>query len=81
GRADLGLPSNLSYGAVVPFLKDETLNSMKYAQATGAGYLSISSGLFELGPETAFYIHKPTAVPVVMASSWLAGVATFPTLR
>lgn len=81
GRADLGLPAGDTYGAVVPFLKDETLNSLKYAQATGAGYLSISSGVFELGPETAFYIHKPTAVPVVMASSWLVGVATFPTLR
>ncbi|BCH31534.1 hypothetical protein MesoLjLc_34640 [Mesorhizobium sp. L-8-10] len=80
-RIDLGLPAGDSFGAVVPFLKDETLNSLKYAQATGAGYLSISSGVFELGPETAFYIHKPTAVPVVMASSWLAGVATFPTLR
>lgn len=75
------MPAGETFGAIVPFLKDETLNSLKYAQATGAAYLSISSGVFELGPETAYYIHKPNAAPVLMASSWLVGAATFPALR
>lgn len=81
GRPDLGLPAGAAYSVIVPFLKDETLNSMKYAQATGAAYLSISSGVFEFGPETAHYIHRPGNSPIVMASSWLVGAATFPTLR
>jgi hypothetical protein len=79
-RRDLGLTAEKTYSAIVPFLKDETLNSLKYAQATGAAYLSISSGVFELGPEVAHYIHKPGSAPVVLGSSWLVGAATFPTL-
>jgi hypothetical protein len=81
GRRDLGLPTDEAFSVVVPFLKDETLNSLKYAQATGAAYLSISSGVFEVGPETAHYIHRPGNSPIVMGSSWLVGAATFPVLR
>lgn len=81
GRKDLGLPAGETFAAVVPFLKDETLNSQKYAQATAAGYLSISSGVFEIGPEAALYVHKPNAAPILMASNWLAGAATFPALH
>lgn len=80
-RRDLGLPAEKRFSAIVPFVKDETLNSLKYAQATGAAYLSISSGVYEVGPEAAHFIHKPTSVPVLMGSSWLVGAATFPALR
>jgi hypothetical protein len=80
GRADLGQPSGKAYSAVAMFLKDGTLNSLKYAQAKGLPYLSVSSGVFEVGPEMALYIHKPTNAPVLMDSNWLAGAATLPAL-
>lgn len=36
---------------------------------------------FEIGQETAHYIHQPHRIPVLMASSWLVGASTFPTLQ
>lgn len=80
-RDDLGQSANANYSAIVVFVKDATLNSMKYAQAHGLPYLSVSSGVFEVGPEMALAINKPNAAPILMASNWLAGAATFPTLQ
>ncbi|MCP3136149.1 Rossmann-fold NAD(P)-binding domain-containing protein [Pyxidicoccus xibeiensis] len=79
-RADLGQPDARAYSAVVTFLKDDTLNSMKYAQAKGVPYVSISTGLFEIGPEVGRYVHSPASAPILMASSWLVGATTLPTL-
>eukprot|EP01132_Coremiostelium_polycephalum_P004451 gene4451-5551_t len=80
-RADLGQPAGKAFSAVVLFVKDETLNSLKYAQTHGLPYLSVSSGVFEVGPEMAHYIHKPNSSAILMASTWLAGSATFPVLQ
>lgn len=79
-RRDLGLSAERSFSAVVVFLKDDTLNALRYAQAKGLPYLSLSSGVFETGPDMALYIHNPTSAPILLASNWLAGAATFPTL-
>jgi hypothetical protein len=80
-RADLGQPDGKAFSAVVLFVKDETLNSLKYAQAHYLPYLSVSSGVFEVGPEMAHYIHKPNSSAILMASTWLVGSATFPVLQ
>lgn len=80
-RPDLGLPATNAYSAIAMFLKDDSLNSLKYAQTHGAAYLSISSGTFEIAPEVAHYIHQPKSAPILMASQWLAGTATLPTLH
>jgi hypothetical protein len=80
-RRDLGLSANEAFSAVVPFLKDPSMNALRFAQETGAAFVSLSSGVFEIGQETAHYIHRPQSVPVLMASNWLAGAATFPTLQ
>ncbi|MBN8941021.1 MAG: NAD(P)-dependent oxidoreductase [Rhizobiales bacterium] len=80
-RPDLGQPADKTYGAIVMFLKDGGLNTLRYAQAKGLPYLSISSGVFEVGPEMALHIHKPKSAPVLMDSNWLAGAATLPTLH
>ena len=80
-RADLGQPAGKAFSAVVLFVKDETLNSLKFAQARELPYLSVSSGVFEVGPEMAHYIHKPNSSAILMASTWLAGSATFPVLQ
>jgi hypothetical protein len=78
-RPDLGQPDR-AFGAVAVFVKDATLNSLRFAQARGMPYVSTSSGVFEIGPEVAQAIHRPTA-PVLLASHWLAGAALLPTLH
>lgn len=80
-RRDLGQPDGQAYSAVVVLLKDDTLNSMKYAQAKGLPYVSISSGVFEMGPEVAQYIHQPTSAPILMDSTWLTGAVVLPALH
>lgn len=80
GRVDLGLPADPQFSAVVVFVKDDTLNSLRYAQAHGLPHLGVSSGVFEVGPEMGLFIHRPARAPVLMASNWLAGAATFPAL-
>lgn len=80
-RGDLGQPAGASYSAVVVFVKDQGLNSMRYAQAEGVPYVSLSSGLFEIGPEVAVFIHAPLKAPILLASHWLAGAAVLPTMR
>ncbi|KOF17962.1 saccharopine dehydrogenase [Ensifer adhaerens] len=79
-RADLGLDDNAAFSAVVIFVKDERLTSMRYAQNKGIPYISLSSGTFEVGPEVAQYIHAPDKAPILLASHWLAGAAIFPVL-
>jgi hypothetical protein len=79
-RADLGQVPSAAYSAVVVFLKDETLNSARYAQSLGVPYVSLSSGTFEIGPEVALHISGPDRMPFVMASHWLGGAAVLPAL-
>lgn len=79
-RDDLGLDANATFSAVVIFVKDERLTSMRYAQQKGIPYVSVSSGTFEIGPEVAQYIHAPDKAPILLASHWLAGAAIFPVL-
>jgi hypothetical protein len=78
-RPDLGQPDG-TYSAIAVFLKDETLNSMRYAQDQGLPYISVSSGTFEIGPEVALFVHRPRSAPILMASQWLAGAAALPAL-
>lgn len=80
-RRDLGQPDGRAYSAVVMFVKDDSLNSMKYAQANGLPYMSISSGVFEMGPEVAQYIHQPASAPILLNSNWLTGATTLPALH
>lgn len=78
-RIDLGLPDSLHFSVLAIFLKDNSLNSLKYAQARHVPYMDISSAVFEIGPEVAQYIQAPIAAPVLMNSNWLAGTSTLVT--
>lgn len=80
-RADLGLGDEARYGAVVVFVKDDTLNTLKYAQRHGLPYVSTSSGSFEIAPEVARHLRHPGRSPILLASHWLAGTATLPALH
>lgn len=79
-RPDLGLPEP-AYSAIALFVKDHSLNSLRYALDNRIAYVDISTGTFEIGPEAALFIHHPDRAPVLLASQWLAGAAVFPTLQ
>lgn len=80
-REDLGLAQNASFSAVVVSLKDNTLNSLKYAQSKGLPSVSFSDGVFEISPGVVTYAYKPTRAPVLLGSHWAAGAATLPALQ
>jgi NAD(P)-dependent dehydrogenase (short-subunit alcohol dehydrogenase family) len=80
-RRDLGLEPERRFAAIAMFVKDHTLNSMRYAQDTGAAHVGVSTGAYELGPETALYMHRPEASAILFNSTWLAGAALLPALH
>ncbi|MET4108376.1 hypothetical protein [Hymenobacter sp. UYP22] len=77
---DLGL-GHRPVSAVVVLFTDERLGALRFAQARGIPHLSISAGIFEMGPEVAAYVHQPQAAPVVLGTEWLVGATTIPTLK
>jgi hypothetical protein len=79
-RRDLGLPADQPYSAVVPFVKDDVLHTLDFAQDRRIPYLSTSSGSFEMAPEVARYATRPDSAAILFASHWLAGIATLPTV-
>jgi hypothetical protein len=81
GAPNLGLSAGKAYAAVAMFVKDDTLESLRYAQSVGAAHLSISSGVFEIAPEVAWFVQRPQSAPIVLASYWLAGAPTFAALH
>lgn len=80
-RPDLGLPAGQPYSAVAVFVKDDTLATLRFAQARGIAHVGISSGSFEIAPEVAQFVHRPDAAPVLMLSHWLAGTGSLPALH
>lgn len=77
--SDLGLGER-DVSAVAIFVHDDTLGSLKYALSRSVPHVSISTGTFEIAPEIAAYVHRPTA-PVVLGSEWLAGAGVLTTLH
>ncbi|MCC5653494.1 hypothetical protein LC609_27615 [Nostoc sp. XA013] len=73
----LGLGDDVAVAAVVMLAPEAGLKGMSYAQDLGVPYLNINAALTESGPELALFAHRATAAPVVLASHWMAGAATF----
>lgn len=78
--ADLGL-GDRSVSAVAVFYSDDRLVGLRYAQGRGIPHLGISSGIFEIAPEIATFMHRPEAAAIVLGYEWLVGATTVPTLR
>lgn len=76
---DLGLGARQVSGVVV-FYMDHTLAGLRYAQKRDVPHLSISSGVFEIAPEIATYMHTPDAAPIVLGYEWMVGATTVSTL-
>jgi len=66
--------------AVVVLYKDHSLAALRFAQARGVPYLSISSGVFEIAPEIASFMNAPDASAIVLGYEWLVGATTVPAL-
>lgn len=77
---DLGLNQRPVSAAAI-FFMDDSLAGLRFAQTRGVPYISISSGLHEIGPEIATFIHKPHATALVLGAEWLVGATTVPTLE
>lgn len=78
--SDLGL-GDRSISAVATLFMDERVAALRFAQSRCVPHISISPGIFELGPEVAAYIHNPSAAPVVLGTEWLVGATSVPTLE
>ena len=76
---DLGL-GDRQISAVVVFYMDHTLAGLRFAQKRGVPHLSISSGVFEIAPEIATYMHRPDIAPIVLGYEWMVGATTVSTL-
>ena len=76
---DLGLGQR-PLSAVVIFYMDHTLAALRFAQGRGVPFLSISTGIFEIAPEIAAYMHQPHAAAIVLGYEWLVGATTVPVL-
>lgn len=73
----LGLGDEVAVAAVVMLAPEAGLKGMKYAQDLGVPYLNINAAVTEIGPELAMFAHHAIAAPIVLASHWMAGAATF----
>ncbi len=80
GADDLGL-GNRSVSGVVVFYMDHALAGLRFAQQRGVPHLSISSGVFEIAPQIATYIHTPDAAAIVLGYEWMVGATTVSTLN
>ena len=77
---DLGIGER-RVSAVAVFYMDHAVAGLRFAQKREVPHLSISSGVFEIAPEIATYMHKPNAAAVVLGYEWLVGATTVPTLE
>ncbi|WP_336355641.1 NAD(P)-dependent oxidoreductase [Pseudomonas granadensis] len=77
---DLGL-GDRPVSAVAVFYMDHTLAGLRFAQRRRVPHLSISSGVFEMAPQIARYIHAPNASPIVLGYEWMVGATTVATLQ
>ncbi|MCA2371382.1 NAD(P)-dependent oxidoreductase [Agrobacterium genomosp. 3 str. CIP 111-78] len=75
---DLGL-GDRQISAVAIFYTDERLASLRFAQSRRVPHLGISSGVYEIAPEVATYMHAPDAAAVVLGYEWLVGATTVAT--
>jgi len=76
---DLGL-GRRAVSAVAVLLPDETRAGLRYANARGVPHISIASGVEDMGPDVATYVHNPRTAAIVLGTEWLVGATTIPTL-
>lgn len=78
-RTDLGLPAQ-PWAAVVVFLKDESLGTLRFAQDRRLPYIAFSDFSFEIAPLVASHIARPERSPILMLGQLLGGTVSLSTL-
>ncbi|MGK8520175.1 saccharopine dehydrogenase [Nocardia asteroides] len=80
-RADLGLPADDTYSAVVAAVWDARQHGLRYAQHRGLPYLGISSGLVDIAPEMVVGAQHAGSAPILVAGHMCAGVVVLAALH
>ncbi len=75
-RPDLGLPAGAAFSAVLTLMKDETLNSLRFAQGRGIPYIAFSDFAFDIAPAVALAALHPGRSAVLMLGHFLGGTIT-----
>ncbi|WP_145153167.1 hypothetical protein [Pseudomonas oryzihabitans] len=71
----LGLDPALTPAAIIMLAPDQALHGLSLAQRLGIPYLNANTGVTELGPEVAQFMHHPGAHALVLSSHWASGAA------
>jgi hypothetical protein len=71
----LGLDPALAPAAMIMLAPDQALHGLRLAQRLGIPYLNANTGVTELGPEVAQFMHRPSAHALVLSSHWASGAA------
>lgn len=71
----LGLDPTLVPAAMIMLAPDQALHGLRFAQRLGIPYLNANTGVTELGPEVAQFMHRPGAHALVLSSHWASGAA------
>ncbi|HTU63377.1 MAG TPA: hypothetical protein VMF89_33175, partial [Polyangiales bacterium] len=79
-RDDLGLPSQ-PWAAVVVFLRDESLRTLRFAQEHSLPYIAFSDFSFEIAPVVAMHVARPTSAPILMLGQLFGGAVSLATLQ
>lgn len=77
---DLGLGQR-AVSAVAVLLPDETRAGLRFADTRRVPHVSIASGVEQIGPDVATYMHNPQSAAVVLGTEWLVGATMIPTLN
>ena len=80
-RDDLALPAGSAFSAVVVFVKDLGMQTMRYAQDKGIPYVAFSDFAFDIAPAIALFVHAPKRAPILMLGHVVGGTATLAALH
>jgi len=79
-RDDLALPAGSAFSAVVVFVKDLGMQTMRYAQEKGIPYVAFSDFAFDIAPAIGLFVHAPKRAPILMLGHVVGGTATLAAL-
>ena len=80
-RDDLALPAGSAFSAVVVFVKDLGMQTMRYAQDKGIPYVAFSDFAFDIAPAIGLFVHAPKRAPILMLGHVVGGTATLAALH
>lgn len=80
-RNDLALPAGSVFSALLVFVKDAGMQSMRYAQDRGIPYVAFSDFAFDVAPMIGRFVHAPKSAPILMLGHLIGGIATLAALH